>query len=76
MCVSIPIRLCICFHEHTSVHTYPHLLPKGILAIFFYAWMMLGQVEPSLAVLRGSAFLAINDEYVEFSDIISLKVPS
>ena len=76
MCVSIPIRPCICFHEHISVQTYPHFLQKCILAIIFYAWIMLGQVEPSLAVLRGSAFLAINDEYVEFSDIISLKVSS
>ena len=32
------------------------------------------QVEPKLGVLRGSAFLAVNDEYVEPADILSLKV--
>lgn len=30
-------------------------------------------VEPKLGVLRGSAFLAVNDEYVEPADILSLK---
>jgi hypothetical protein len=34
-----------------------------------------GQAEPKLGALRGSAFLAVNDEYVEPADILSLKVP-
>jgi len=35
-----------------------------------------GQVEPKLGALRGSAFLAVNDQYVEPADILSLKVPN
>ena len=31
-------------------------------------------MEPALELLRGSAFLAVNDEYVEFADTITLKV--
>ena len=32
------------------------------------------QVEPGLEALRGSAFLAVNDEYVEPNDQLALKV--
>jgi len=32
------------------------------------------QAEPKLEVLKGSAFLAVNDEYVEPLDILTLKV--
>jgi len=54
----------------------PTLASKMHTRNYFLCVDDVGQVEPSLAVLRGSAFLAINDEYVEFSDIISLKVPA
>ena len=32
------------------------------------------QAEPGLEVLQGSAFLAVNDEYVEPEHILTLKV--
>ena len=35
---------------------------------------MFAQIEPALKVLKGSAILAVNDEYIEPNDQLALKV--